>query len=178
MTSDLPSTNPGRIYTDNVLEFNRACEDFAWANDASTPRRPQTNGIVEREQYSELNGTAAVLVQSESGLTDGDLIVAEWDDIESCEPISGVHFKRFKWDEVIIIKESGLHRLPCVDGSLEHSVNVVPRHPHRLSSVRERTTHAEANLLADEENTVISSAVNSKTFCSTSFFLSNSPEVP
>ena len=38
--SDGPS---GIIYTDNSLEFTRACEDSCWNYDQSTPYRPETD---------------------------------------------------------------------------------------------------------------------------------------
>ena len=30
-----PSTKPGGMYTNNSLEFNKACEDLAWTHDTS-----------------------------------------------------------------------------------------------------------------------------------------------
>ena len=43
------------IYTDNSLEFGKACEDLSWNHCKSTPHRSETNGIAE---------TSAVLLQS------------------------------------------------------------------------------------------------------------------
>ena len=40
--------NPKVIYTDNSLEFGKACEDLSWNHCTSTPHSSQTNGIVER----------------------------------------------------------------------------------------------------------------------------------
>ena len=36
------------IYTDNSLEFTKACEDISWNLCTSTPNRSETNGIAER----------------------------------------------------------------------------------------------------------------------------------
>ena len=36
------------IYTDNSLEFGKACEDLSWNHCASTPHRSQTNVTAER----------------------------------------------------------------------------------------------------------------------------------
>ena len=36
---------PKVIYTDNTLEFGRACEDLSWNLCTSTPHRSETNGI-------------------------------------------------------------------------------------------------------------------------------------
>ena len=36
------------IYTDNPLEFGKACEDLSWNHCTSTPHRSETNGIAER----------------------------------------------------------------------------------------------------------------------------------
>ena len=43
-----PDRNPQVIYTDNSLEFGRACEDLSWNHCTSTPHRSETNGIAER----------------------------------------------------------------------------------------------------------------------------------
>ena len=36
------------IYTDNILEFGKSCEDLSWNHSTSTSHRSETNGIVER----------------------------------------------------------------------------------------------------------------------------------
>ena len=36
------------VYTDNSLEFGKACEDSSWNHRFSTPHRAETNGIAER----------------------------------------------------------------------------------------------------------------------------------
>ena len=36
------------IYTDNSLEFDKACEDLSWNHCTSTPHRSETNGIAGR----------------------------------------------------------------------------------------------------------------------------------
>ena len=38
---------PKVIYTDNSLEFGKACEDLSWNHCTSTPHRSETNGIAE-----------------------------------------------------------------------------------------------------------------------------------
>ena len=43
-----PERKPKVIYTDNSLEFGRACEDLSWNHCTSTPHRSETNGIAER----------------------------------------------------------------------------------------------------------------------------------
>ena len=52
------------IYTDNSLEFGKACEDFSWNHCTSTPHRSETNGIAERAVRRVKEGTSAVLLQS------------------------------------------------------------------------------------------------------------------
>ena len=54
----------GVIYTDNSLEFGKACEDLSWNQCTSTPHRSETNGIVERAVRRAKEGTSAVLLQS------------------------------------------------------------------------------------------------------------------
>ena len=52
------------IYTDNSLEFGKACEDLSWNHCTSTPHRSETNGIAERAVRRVKEGTSAVLWQS------------------------------------------------------------------------------------------------------------------
>ena len=57
-----PERKPKVIYTDNSLEFGKACEDLSWNHCTSTPHRSETNGIAERTVRSK--STSAVLLQS------------------------------------------------------------------------------------------------------------------
>ena len=43
-----PTRKPKVIYTDNSLEFGKACEDLSWNHCTSTPHRSETNGIAKR----------------------------------------------------------------------------------------------------------------------------------
>ena len=52
------------IYTDNSLEFGKACEDLSWNHCTSTPHRSETHGIAERAVRRVKEGTSAVLLQS------------------------------------------------------------------------------------------------------------------
>ena len=52
------------IYTDNSLEFGKACEDLSWNHCTSTPHRSETNGIAERAVRRVKEGASAVLLQS------------------------------------------------------------------------------------------------------------------
>ena len=59
-----PERKPKVIYTDNSLEFGKACEDLSWNHCTSTLRRSETNAIAEREVRRVKEGTSAVLLQS------------------------------------------------------------------------------------------------------------------
>ena len=59
-----PDRKPKDIYTDNSLEFGKACEDLSWNHCTSTPHRSETNGIAERAVRRVKEGTSAVLLQS------------------------------------------------------------------------------------------------------------------
>ena len=59
-----PDRNPKVIYTDNSLEFGKACEDLSWNHCTSTPHRSETYGIAERAVRTVKEGTSAVLLQS------------------------------------------------------------------------------------------------------------------
>ena len=56
--------SPKVIYTDNSLEFGKACEGLAWNHCTSTPHRSEANGIAERAVRRVKEGTSAVLLQS------------------------------------------------------------------------------------------------------------------
>ena len=47
-----PERKPNVIYTDNSLEFGKACEDLSWNHCTSTPHRSETTGIL-KEQCAE-----------------------------------------------------------------------------------------------------------------------------
>ena len=59
-----PTRKPEVIYTDNSLEFGKACGDLCWTHCTSTPHRSETNGIAERAVRRVKEGTSAVLLQS------------------------------------------------------------------------------------------------------------------
>ena len=59
-----PTGNQKSFYTDNSLEFGKACEDLSWNHCTSTPHRSETNGIAERAVRRVKEGTSAVLLQS------------------------------------------------------------------------------------------------------------------
>ena len=59
-----PNRKPKVIYTDNSLEFGKACEDLSWNHCTSTPHRSETNGIAERAVRRVKEGTSSVLLQS------------------------------------------------------------------------------------------------------------------
>ena len=59
-----PDRKPKVIYTDNSLEFGKACEDLSWNHCTSTSHRIETNGIAERAVRRVKEGTSAVLLQS------------------------------------------------------------------------------------------------------------------
>ena len=59
-----PERKPKVIYTDNSLEFGKACEDLSWNHYASTPHRSESNGIAERAVRRVKEGTSVVLLPS------------------------------------------------------------------------------------------------------------------
>ena len=59
-----PERKPKVTYTDNSLEFGKACEDLSWNHCTSAPHRSETNGMAERAVRRVKEGTSAVLLQS------------------------------------------------------------------------------------------------------------------
>ena len=72
------SQKPKVVYTDNSLDYGKACEDLSWNHCSSAPHRSETNGIAERAVRRVKEGTSAVLLRS--GLDE------EWwaDSMECC----------------------------------------------------------------------------------------------
>ena len=77
-----PDRKPKVIYTDNSLEFGKACEDLSWNHCTSTPHRSETNGIAKRAVRRVKEGTSAVLLQS--GLDENWWQIL-WNAIPICE---------------------------------------------------------------------------------------------
>ena len=74
-----PNRKPEVIYTDNSLEFGKACEDLSWNHCTSTPHRSETNGIVERAVRRVKEGTCCNQVWMKIG---GQI---PWNAIPICE---------------------------------------------------------------------------------------------
>ena len=62
-----PTRKSKFIYTNNSLEFGKACEDLSWNHCTSTPHRSETNGSAETAVRRVKEGTSAVLLQIRSG---------------------------------------------------------------------------------------------------------------
>ena len=59
-----PNRKPKVIYTDNSMEFGKACEDLSSSHCTSTPHRSKTNGIAKRAVRRVKEGTSAILLHS------------------------------------------------------------------------------------------------------------------
>ena len=59
-----PKIKPKYIFTDNSKELEKAAKDLGWLHDTSTPYRPETNGVAERDVRRIKEGTSAAIVQS------------------------------------------------------------------------------------------------------------------
>ena len=51
-------------FSDNAMEFGRACEELSWNHCTFTPHRSETNGVAERAVRRIEQRTSAVLLQS------------------------------------------------------------------------------------------------------------------
>ena len=80
-----PDRKPKVIYTDNSLEFSKACGDLSWNHCTSAPHRSETNGIAERTVRRVKEGTSPVLLQSS--------LDENWwaDSVECCTYLRNVH---------------------------------------------------------------------------------------
>ena len=59
-----PDRKPKAIYTDNSLEFGKACEDHPWNHCMSTTQRSETIGIADKAVRRVKEGTSGVVLQS------------------------------------------------------------------------------------------------------------------
>ena len=59
-----PEENIRSIYTDNSLEFMKACEELCWNHERSTPYNSETHGIAEKAVRRMKEGTSSVLFLS------------------------------------------------------------------------------------------------------------------
>ena len=59
-----PSHKPKVIYTDNSMEFGKACEILARNHRTSTPHQSETHSVAGRAVRRGKEGTSAVLLQS------------------------------------------------------------------------------------------------------------------
>ena len=96
-----PTRKPKVTYTDNSLEFGKACEDLSWNHCTSTPHRSETNGIAERAVRKVKEGTSAVLLQL--GLD------TEWwaDSMECCCYLRNIE-DLFIWLKITIWRRFGM----------------------------------------------------------------------
>ena len=59
-----PFTKAKYVHTDGSMEFQEALDQFEIPHDASTPYRPETNGVAERAVRIVKEGTACTIAQS------------------------------------------------------------------------------------------------------------------
>ena len=71
------------LFSDNSLEFGKACEDLSWNHCTSTPHRSETYGIAGRAVRRVKEGTSAVLLQS--GLNESWVGQILWNVTPICE---------------------------------------------------------------------------------------------
>ena len=71
------------IYTDNSMEFGKACNDLSWNHCTSTPHRSETNGIAERAVRRAIEGTSAVWFCNQVWMKVGGQIL--WNVTPICE---------------------------------------------------------------------------------------------
>ena len=64
METERSPEKPKVIYSDNSLDFGKACDEISWIHCASSPHRSETNGIAERAVRRKKEGTSAVLLHS------------------------------------------------------------------------------------------------------------------
>ena len=66
-----PEENPRVFYTDNSLEFGKACEDLQWDHGASTHHGPETNGMAKRAVRSLKEGHLVLFYCSPDSMNSG-----------------------------------------------------------------------------------------------------------
>ena len=99
---------PKVIYTDNSLEFGKACQDLSWNHCTSTPHRSETHGTAERAVRRVKEGSSAVLLQS--GLD--EKLVGR---LHGMLQLSGKHSRSLVWweDTIWNAVRNTIYRLSC-----------------------------------------------------------------
>ena len=110
-----PERKPKVMYTDNSLEFGKACEDLSWNHCTSTPHRSETNGIAERKYY--LDCSSDTLCTRGGGIWKGDVLIADLEELETMDA-SEINSKRLNAKEVIFPKQ-GEFIFPIADGRIK-----------------------------------------------------------
>ena len=177
-----PNRKPTVIYTDNSLEFGKACEDLSWNHCTSTPHRSETNGIAERAVRRVKEGTSAVLWQSsldkkwwadsmecytylrhiQDLFSDGKTLYERW--------LGVIYSQRPNVKEVIFPKEDGKFILPAAGGRIKLSgrdqelrtPTLIREHPIRGGSQRDFLREAEGFLPPPPQDSIpdASEAIN------------------
>ena len=65
-----------------------------------------------------LSGIFTGYVQQSGGFWNGDVILAEWDNVNSAESVSDIYPRRVSHKELTVIKVNGKHKFPLAEGAL------------------------------------------------------------
>ena len=80
-----PERKPKVIYTDNSLEFGKACEDLSWNHCTSTPHRSESNGTSTSIRHRPIQGESNIDFLGES---EGSLPTPHDSFPDACEAIN------------------------------------------------------------------------------------------
>ena len=94
-----------------------------------------------------LPGVFVGYAQNAGGGWTGDLLVADWDEIEKAQNHKNIHVKRFKAAEVQTLRLGDSFRFPMRDGTLKQAGQVSRSPIHRVKPPREEAAQEEMKSL-------------------------------
>ena len=118
------TTVPKLVYTDNSGEFKTAIKQLGWLHDSSTDNRPQTNGVIERQNRNILEGTRSTLYVSGLEHKFWSQAATTWcqihnfikvDESDGLTPWQRRHGKECKFDGLIVPFGAKVFYLPTAD---------------------------------------------------------------
>ena len=124
------------LYSDNSGEIREAAKDLGWLHDTSTDNRPQTNGVIERQNRNILEGLRATLYESGLEHRFWSQAVAAWcvlhnvtkgEDINMVTPWQRRHGTQAKFGGQLVPFGAKIHYLPSADREVEARQKAAPR---------------------------------------------------
>ena len=124
------------LYSDNSGEIKEAAKSLGWMHDTSTDNRPQTNGVIERQNRNILEGLRCTLYESGLEHKFWSQAVVTWcilnnitkgEDMNMVTPWMRRHGAKTKFGGQLVPFGAKVHYLPSADRELAARQKAAPR---------------------------------------------------